>query len=174
MSATSHLSADEIVARVFPEEGGPAAVPSHLAGCAVCQSRVARLREAWLLDRGAVAGYLDGLPESFWSAQAERTMEEIRTEEVRSSAALASRVKRLRPRLLRHPILAFSSLAAALLLVATATLSHVASRPPAVQSAVAARPTLSPVDRSDEELLQAIDRVLDESSVAHLAAEDAL
>jgi hypothetical protein len=169
MSATSHLSADEIVARVFPQEGGPAAVPPHLAVCAACQERVARLREAWLLDRGAVSGYVDGLPDSFWSAQVERTMEEIRSSAPPSAGTLA-----FRPRLLRHPFLAFGSLAAALVLVATATISHVASRPPAVPVSVVERPTPTPGDRSDEELLSAIDRVLDDSSVSHLAAEDAL
>ena len=169
MSATPHLTADEIVARVFPEEGGPAAVPAHLAGCAACQERVARLREAWLLDRGAVAGWVDGLPESHWSAQAERTMEEIR-----SSAASAVPAATFRPRLLRHPFLAFGSLAAALVLVATATISRVASVPPAVPVAVVERPTPSSVDRSDEELLNAIDRALDDSSLARLAGEDAL
>jgi anti-sigma factor RsiW len=169
MSATNHLSADEIIARVFPQEGGPAAVPAHLAGCAACQERVARLREAWLLDRGAVSGYVDGLPESFWSAQAERTMEEIRSFVPPKAASVP-----FRPRLLRHPFLAFGSLAAALVLVATATISHVASRPPATPVAVVERPTPTSVDRSDEELLSAIDRVLDDSSVAHLAAEEAL
>jgi anti-sigma factor RsiW len=169
MSATPHLSADEIVARVFPEEGGPGAVPEHLADCAACQERVARLREAWLLDRGAVAGYVDGLPEPYWSAQAANTMEEIR-----ASAAPKAGARRLRPRLVRHPFLAFGSLAAALLLVATATISHVASRPPAVQAAVAASPTPSLTDSSDEELLRAIDRVLDDSSIARLAAEETL
>lgn len=169
MTATPHLSADEIVARVFPEEGGPAAVPQHLAVCAACQERVALLREAWLLDRGAVSGYMDGLPESFWSAQAHRTMEEVRSIAAPRAATAGAR----RP-LVRHPFLAFGSLAAALVLVATATISHVASRPPAVQNAVAERPTPSPVDRSDEELLRAIDRVLDDSSLAGLAAGETL
>lgn len=169
MTATPHLSADEIVARVFPDEGGPAVVPPHLAACTACQERVALLREAWLLDRGAVSGHMDGLPESFWTAQAERTMEEIRSAAAPKAAAPSAR----RP-LVRHPFLAFGSLAAALVLVATATISHVASRPPAVQNAVAERPTPSPVDRSDEELLRAIDRVLDDSSLARLAAEETL
>ena len=168
MSATSHLTADEIVARVFSEGGGPAAVPPHLAGCIECQERVARLREAWLLDRGAVAGFVDGLPESFWTAQAERTMEEIRSKPSRSGE-----VQAFRPRLLRHPFLAFGSLAAALVLVATVTISHVSTNAP-VARVVADRPTPSPVDRSDEELLQAIDRVLDDSALARLASEDAL
>jgi hypothetical protein len=169
MSATPHLSADEIAARVFPEEGGPAAVPAHLAGCAACQERVARLREAWLLDRGAVSGYVDGLPESFWSAQASQTMQKIR-----SSAAPKAPVANVRPRVVRHPYLAFASLAAALVLVATATVSRFASRPPAVPSTIAASPTPSSVDSSDEELLRAIDRVLDDSSLTRLAAEETL
>lgn len=169
MNATPHLSADEIVARVFPEEGGPAAVPPHLAGCAACQERVARLREAWLLDRGAVAGYVEGLPEPFWSSQAERTMEEIR-----SAVAPVTGLRAFRPRLLRHPFLAFGSLAAALVLVATVTVSHIATKPPIVQSTAVERPTPSLVDSSDEELLRAIDRVLDDSSLARLAPEDTL
>jgi anti-sigma factor RsiW len=173
MNAMLHLSADEIVARVFPEDGGPAAVPPHLAGCTACQERVARLREAWLLDRGAVSGYVDGLPESFWTAQAERTMEEIRSGAA-PLAASSAEARAFRPRLLRHPFLAFGSLAAALILVATVTVSHIATKAPVVQSAVVERPTPSPVDRSDEELLRAIDRVLDDSSLSRLAPEDTL
>jgi hypothetical protein len=169
MNATSHLSADEIVARVFPEDGGPAPVPPHLSGCAACQERVARLREAWLLDRGAVAGYVDGLPEPFWSAQAKRAMEEIR-----SAAAPKAGVGGFRPRLLRHPFLAFGSLAAALVLVATVTMSRVSTDAPAAQSAAVERPTPSPGDSSDDELLRAIDRVLDDSSLSRLAPEETL
>lgn len=169
MNATNHLSADEIVARVFPEEGGPAAVPPHLAGCAACQERVARLREAWLLDRGAVSGYVDGLPESFWSGQAERAMEEIR-----AGAATAAAVRAIRPRLLRHPLLAFGSLAAALVLVATVTIVRVSTPAPVAQNATVERPTPSTVDSADDELLRAIDRVLDDSSFARLAYEDTL
>ena len=168
MSAT-HLTADEIVARVFPEDGGPAAVPAHLAGCTECQERVALLREAWLLDRGAVAGYVDGLPESFWSAQAERTMDAVRAPAPRSAE-----VREFKPRLLRHPFLAFGSLAAALLLVATVTISHVSTNAPVAQSRVLDRPTPVSTDNSDEELLRAIDRVLDDSSLAHLGGEDTL
>lgn len=171
MSATSHLSADEIVARVFPEEGGPAAVPPHLARCAACQERVARLREAWLLDRGAVTGYVEGLPESFWTAQAERAMEEIRVGAApRPASAGAVRT----PRLLRHPLLAFGSLAAALILVATVTMLRVSSSAPVAQKATVERPTPSAVDASDEELLRGIDRVLDDSSLSRLVLEDVL
>jgi anti-sigma factor RsiW len=167
MSATPHLSADEIVARVFPEEGGPAAVPPHLASCLECQERVARLREAWLLDRGAVSGYVDGLTESFWAAQVGRTMEEIR------SAGVPSVASRIRRPFAKHRFLAFGSLAAALVLMVTATISRVASHP-VLQRATVASPTPSPVDRSDEELLLAIDRVLDDSSLARLAPEETL
>ena len=71
MNATRHLSADEIVERVFPADDRPAAVPGHLATCVACQERVAGLREAWLLDRGAVSGAVDDLPSGFWGAQAE-------------------------------------------------------------------------------------------------------
>jgi len=169
MSATTHLTADEIVARVFPEDGGPAAVPPHLAGCAECQERVAQLREALLLDRGAVSGYVDGLPESFWAAQRERTMEKVRTGPSRSGE-----VRSFRPRLVKHPFLAFGSLAAALVLVATVAISHVSSRAPVAQTRALDHPTPSTVDNSDEELLRSIDRVLDDSSLARLAGEDTL
>ena len=55
-----HLSDDEIVDRVFPStEAAP--VPIHLATCTTCQGRVARLREAWLLDRGAVEGTVEAI-----------------------------------------------------------------------------------------------------------------
>ncbi|MGA7992338.1 MAG: hypothetical protein WCC53_12945 [Thermoanaerobaculia bacterium] len=169
MNATPHLSADEIFARVFPEDGGPVAVPRHLAGCAACQERVARLREAWLLDRGAVSGYVDALPGSFWTAQAERTMVAIR-----SAAAPRASVRAFRPRLLRHPLLAFGSLAAALVLVATVTMVRISTTAPVAQNATVERPTPAPGDGSDEELLRSIDRVLDDSSFSSLVPEDTL
>jgi hypothetical protein len=173
MSSTRHLTADEILERVFPDEGRPSAVPAHLAGCAGCQERVARLREAWLLDRGAVAGAVESLPESFWTSQAERTMEEIRTGAASRAGAPAG-ARAFRPRLLRHPFLAFGSLAAALVLVATVTMSHFSTDAPVVQNVTVERPTPSPVDTSDEELLRAIDRVLDDSSLVRASAEDVL
>ncbi len=165
---SAHLTPDEILERVFPEEGGPAAVPGHLASCAVCQERVARLREAWLLDRGAVAGFVDGLPPSFWTQQSARTMEAVR------AAAGVREPARVRRGLARHPVLALSSLAAALLLAATVFLTRASTAPPPTQSAAVERPTASPADASDEELLRAIDRVLDESSLAHVVPEDVL
>ena len=120
-----------------------------------------------------MSGYVEGLPESFWTAQAERTMEGIRVDEARRPAS-SSEVHAFRPRLLRHPFLAFGSLAAALVLVATLTVSRLSTDAPVSQSAAAGRPTPSLVDKSDEELLRAIDRVLDDASLARLAAEDAL
>jgi len=54
MNAIRHLTSDEIAEHVFPGDDRPVAVPEHLAACATCQERVATLREAWLLDRGAV------------------------------------------------------------------------------------------------------------------------
>ena len=108
MNATRHLDADEIVERVFPADDRPVAVPEHLATCAECQERVANLREAWLLDRGAVSGAVDDLPSGFWEAQTAATMAAVRTQ----AAAPEVRVFPARARgILRHPVMAFSSLA---------------------------------------------------------------
>src|SRR5664279_6585781 len=92
MNATRHLGSDEIVERVFPADDRPIVVPGHLATCAECQERVANLREAWLLDRGAVSGAVDDLPSGFWEAQAAATMAAVRsgaTAEAAGEAAVA-------------------------------------------------------------------------------------
>ena len=65
-----HLTPDEIVDRVFPADEQPAPVPLHLAACPDCQEKVSQLREAWLLDRGAVGGLVESIPDAFWIAQA--------------------------------------------------------------------------------------------------------
>ena len=64
-----HLTGDEIVNRIFPVEEGPAPIPMHLAVCPECQEKVSKLREAYLLDRGAVAGVVESLPGEFWTSQ---------------------------------------------------------------------------------------------------------
>ena len=116
----------------------PAAVPAHLATCAACQERVAALREAWLLDRGAVSGAVDDLPSGFWEAQAAATMASVRAGAPVGAPAPEVGVFPSRMRgILRHPVLALSSLAAALLLVGGLSLLRSGSTAPAVQTATA-------------------------------------
>lgn len=183
MNATRHLTADEIVERVFPAEDRPSAVPGHLATCAECQERVAGLREAWLLDRGAVSGAVDDLPSTFWKAQAAAAMEAVRAGVVAREHAPGAEVRVFPSRALgivRHPLLAFSSLAAALLLVGGisflrsggVTLVTPAARTVAV-NAMERTPSLVS-DASDDELLVSIDRVLEDSSLAGYVVEETL
>jgi hypothetical protein len=165
-----HLTADEIVERVFPGDEGPSAVPAHLAACETCQARVARLREAWLLDRGAVDGLVEALPESFWEGQRAAVLRTIEgasvpvrpdTSGIRPFPAVVRR-----PRLLRHPVLALGSLAAALALVGVVSVDRFGgpSPAPAVPSAMATPAVrgASPGDRADDELLLSIDSLLGE------------
>jgi anti-sigma factor RsiW len=174
MNATRHLGSDEIVERVFPADDRPIAVPGHLATCAECQERVANLREAWLLDRGAVSGAVDDLPSEFWEAQAAATMAAVRT----PAAAPEVRVFPARARgILRHPVLALSSLAAALLLVGGLSLLRSGGAVPAVRTAAVKSMEKTPVlvnDASDDELLVSIDRVLEDSSLAGFPMEETL
>jgi anti-sigma factor RsiW len=174
MNATRHLGSDEIVERVFPAGDRPVAVPDHLATCAECQERVANLREAWLLDRGAVSGAVDDLPSGFWEAQAAATMAAVRTR----AAAPEVRVFPARVRgILRHPVLAFSSLAAALLLVGGLSLLRSGGGAPAARTAAVTSMEKTPAlvnDASDDELLVSIDRVLEDSSLAGFLVEETL
>lgn len=174
MNATRHLGSDEIVERVFPADDRPVAVPDHLATCVECQERVANLREAWLLDRGAVSGAVDDLPSEFWKAQAAATMATVRTQ----AAAQEVRVFPARARgILRHPVLALSSLAAALLLVGGLSLLRSGSTAPAVRTAAVKSMEKTPAlvnDASDDELLVSIDRVLEDSSLAGFLLEETL
>ncbi len=174
MNATPHLDSDEILERVFPADDRLALVPGHLASCVECQERVATLREAWLLDKGAVSGAVDDLPASFWEAQAASTMAAVRA----GAASAEVRVFPSRVRgILRHPALAFSSLAAALLLVGG--LSIVGTRGAAPSAAlplvvsVERTPALAS-DASDDELLVSVDRVLEDSSLGGLVVEETL
>jgi anti-sigma factor RsiW len=181
MNATRHLTSDEIAEHVFPGDDRPAAVPEHLATCATCQARVATLREAWLLDRGAVSGAVDDLPSGFWEAQAAAAMAAVRAGAPEEAPAAEERVFPSRMRgILRHPALALSSLAAALLLVAG--LSHLRSSltAPVVQTAAMKNSeirekTPAPVtDASDDELLVSVDRALEDSSLAGFIVEETL
>lgn len=173
-----HLTPDEIVDRVFPIDEQPAPVPLHLAACADCQRKLSQLREGWLLDRGAVAGVVDALPDAFWSAQTASILAGVAVSEpAESPHPVPFSFQRS---FFRRPTLAFGSLAAALALVALVTYSRLHSKPDAqivrtvvptaVPSAVAADET----DRSDEELLRGIDDVLaDEGPIAKLIPEEA-
>lgn len=172
MNASRHLTSDEIVERVFPGADRPAAVPEHLAACATCQERVATLREAWLLDRGAVSGVVDDLPPAFWQAQAAAAMAVVRAGAPQEGPAADVRVFPSRMRgILRHPALALSSLAAALLLVAGLSQLRSPSTPPVVQTAKTPAPA---TDASDDDLLVSVDRALEDSSLAGFLVEETL
>lgn len=165
-----HLTADEIVASVFPSGDGPSEVPPHLAACGDCQARVSRLREAWLLDRGAVEGAVEALPEPFWEAQRAAILRTIEgaAEPIRPATSgirpfpAAGRKRHA----LRHPAVAFGSLAAALALVAVLSVPRFrAPSPPAPVPQAMATPVVlaaPSADQADEELLLSIDRLLSE------------
>lgn len=180
MNATRHLGSDEIVERVFPADDRPIAVPGHLATCAECQERVANLREAWLLDRGAVSGAVDDLPSEFWEAQAAATMAAVRSGAGAPEETPGAEVRVFPARargILRHPVLALSSLAAALLLVGGLSLMRSGGAVPAVRTAAVKSMEKTPAlvnDASDDELLVSIDRVLEDSSLAGFPMEETL
>lgn len=180
MNATRHLGSDEIVERVFPADDRPVAVPDHLATCAECQERVANLREAWLLDRGAVSGAVDDLPSGFWEAQAAATMAAVRARAAVPEEVPGAEVRVFPSRargILRHPVVAFSSLAAALLLVGGLSLVRSGATAPAVRTAAVKSMEKTPAlvnDASDDELLVSIDRVLEDSSLAGFPVEEGL
>ena len=164
-----HLTPDEVVERVFPPDDRPEAVPVHLAACASCQGKVARLREAWLLDRGAVDGVVDALPGGFWDGQRAailRTIEGVPVPERPETSGIrpfpAARTKGF----FRRPLLALSSLAAALALVAVVSVHRFGGPETAGKgSSAMATPaaTVTPSgDQADDELLLSIDRILRE------------
>lgn len=165
-----HLTPDEIVERVFPAGDRPGAVPAHLAACAECQAKVARLREAWLLDRGAVDGVVDALPEAYWDSQRAailRTIEGVSVPERPVTSGILPFPAPVRTnRLFRRPVLAVSSLAAALALVAVVSV-HRFGAPEGTEkgpSAMATPAVSAPPagDQADDELLLSIDRILRE------------
>lgn len=167
-----HLTADEIVDRVFPADEQPAPVPLHLAACPDCQEKVSTLREAWLLDRGAVGGLVESIPDAFWIAQTSSIL-------ASASAPAGAEAPRVLPfgfrplpfsistSFLRRPALAFGSLAAAVALVAVVTYNRLHTKPlppvaenvPHATPAVPAAPT-DETDRKDDELLRSIDDLL--------------
>jgi anti-sigma factor RsiW len=168
-----HLTPDEIVGRVFPGDDRPSPVPEHLAGCEACQSKVARLREAWLLDRGAVDGFVDGLPESFWEAERAAVLAAVEGHAVPerpvTSGILPFPAAVRRGRLLRHPFLALGSVAAAVALVAALSVGRPGSREvPAPAPQAMATPVTTgvpPMDQADDELLLSIERLLHDEPV---------
>ncbi len=177
-----HLTPDEIVERVFPSGDRPEAVPAHLAVCSLCQSKVARLREAWLLDRGAVSGVVDSIPAGFWEAQRAAILGKLEAKEADAAETpggvtpFPSPVRRRA--FLRHPLLAAGSVAAALVLVAGITVSRLNAPAPAGRVAVSGTPVATAVstgDHADDELLLSIDGILSqESSFASLVPEETL
>ena len=183
-----HLTPDEIVDRVFPGDDRPAAVPAHLGACAACQAKVARLREAWLLDRGAVDGVVEALPAAFWQAQRAAVLQRLEAggerngEGVRAEAPLGDvspfPVAGRRRAFLRHPVLAAGSLAAALVLVAGVTISRLNAPEPAGPDRAVRTPVVAAAqagDAADDELLLSIERILSqEPAYASLVPGEAL
>lgn len=162
-----HLTPDEIVARVFPIGEGAAPVPLHLAVCTACQERVARMREASLLDRGAVDGAMEAIPEEFWSRQAAATMVRVRFEAEKAAKIRPFPFVALKPALLRHPVMAVGSLAAAVVLVTGLTLLRPGSdtaTPPVPVAPAEQAIALPAADAGDDELLRAVDRLLAEET----------
>lgn len=162
-----HLTEEEVVNRVFPSEDGVPPVPIHLAVCPECQTRVSKLREAFLLDRGAVTGVVETLPGEFWSGQRRGVMGRIsELAEAAAEEKPAPFPARFTRSILHRPALAFGSLAAALALVAGLTVlrSGPAAPDPEATSTVAAAAdgtdTLPAADREDDELLRSIDTAL--------------
>ena len=173
MNPSRHLTPDEIVEHVFPADDRAGAMPGHLATCAACQESVAALHDAWLLDRGAVSGAVDDLPSGFWEAQAAATMAGVRAAApvdapVHEVGVFPSRMRGI----LRHPALALSSLAAALLLVGGLSLLRSGSTAPPVDTAAVNIAAVN--DASDDELLVSVDRALEDSSLAGLVVEETL
>ena len=114
---------------------------------------------------------MDDLPSGFWEAQAAATMAaRARRRAAEMARAAEVRVFPARARgILRHPALAFSSLAAALLLVGGLSLAALPRRrPPRGRRPVTSLEKTPALvnDASDDELLVSIDRVLEDSSLA--------
>lgn len=163
-----HLNADEIVLRVFPCDEEPAPMPMHLAVCAECQAKVANLRDALLMDRGAVTGAVDGLPDPFWAAQREAIVQTVK-EQSPAAVGIHPFPFSLQKSFVRRPLLAFGSLAAALTLVAGMTLLNPwKSAPSSADRTASTRAHAAAIsnssDSSDDELLRSVDRVLAEET----------
>ena len=162
-----HMTEDEVVNRVFPVEEGPAPIPIHQAVCPECQQRVAKLREAFLLDRGAVSCVVESLPAEAWSAQRRAIMRRV-TElaAVEAEERATPFPARFTRSILHRPVLAVGSLAAALALVAGLTVLRSGPDAGAAGSATVAVAQasgangLTPADRDDDELLRSVDSIL--------------
>ena len=167
-----HLTTEEILAHLFPVHEGAVPVPLHLSVCSECQAKVARLHEAWLLDKGAVQGVLEEIPPAFWAEQKGAILARVRDEAAAASAP-ASFPLRWTARAVRRPAVAAASLAAAMILVAgisvlrprEAAVAPAAS--PLSMSAVeasAASPhgLVDAADLRDDELLRGVDQSLSE------------
>jgi|GEM_PF-958923 len=162
-----HLTSEEIVARVFPVHEGAVPVPLHLSVCPECLEKVARLREASLLDKGAVEGVLEEIPPAFWDEQRSSTLSRVRDEA--ATAGMASFPLRWTARAVRRPAVAAASLAAALALVAGISVlrPHGTLVGPPASMAAEPRATLpndlaSAADVRDDELLRGVDQALSE------------
>jgi hypothetical protein len=162
-----HLTSEEIVARVFPVHEGAVPVPLHLSVCPECLEKVARLREASLLDKGAVEGVLEEIPPAFWDEQRSSTLSRVRDEA--ATAGMASFPLRWTARAVRRPAVAAASLAAALALVAGISVlrPHGTLVGPPASTAAEPRATLpndlaSAADVRDDELLRGVDQALSE------------
>ena len=166
-----HMTEDEIVNRVFPVEEGPAPIPIHQAVCPECQQRVAKLREAFLLDRGALTGVVESLPAEVWTAQRRAIMRRV-TElaAVEAEERATPFPARFTRSILHRPVLAVGSLAAALALVAGLTVLRSGADVGAPGGAIVAVAQangangLTPADRDDDELLRSVDSILSTES----------
>jgi hypothetical protein len=165
-----HLTTDEIVAHLFPVHEGAVPVPLHLSVCSECQAKVARLHEAWLLDKGAVQGVLEEIPSAFWAEQQGAILARVRDEAAAASAP-APFPLRWTARAVRRPAVAAASLAAALALVAGISVlkPHEAAVQPSGPNVTAAETSsasphglVDAADLRDDELLRGIDQSLSE------------
>ena len=167
-----HLTSEEIVARVFPVHEGGLPVPLHLSVCPECQEKVGRLRESWLLDKGAVAGVLEEIPPGFWEEQRSSILSRVQ-DEAGKSIGLAPFPLRWTARAVRRPAVAAACLAAALALVAGISTfwPHGARVAPASSTAMATATAprsaastdlVNAADVRDDELLRGVDQSLSE------------
>lgn len=162
-----HLTSEEIVARVFPVHEGAVPVPLHLSVCPQCQEKVVRVREAWLLDNGAVEGVLEEIPPVFWDGQRSSILSRVRDEAAMAGAAPFP--LRWTAHAVRRPAVAAASLAAALVLVAGITVlrpreTRVGPSASTVAETRAALPNdlANAADVRDDELLRGVDQALSE------------
>lgn len=167
-----HLTDDEIVNRVFPVEEGPAPIPIHQAVCPECQQRVARLREGFLLDRGAVTGVVESIPDEVWASQRRSVMGRISELAARDAGEkVAPFPARFTRSILHRPALAVGSLAAALALVAGLTVlrggGEAKPAPGSAGVAVALSADASELpaaDQADDDLLRSVDSALSDGA----------